>query len=192
MIRIFFRTNSIGSRGGSFKRNNVKPRGIIDDAIQPIFNSSAVQFSSANASSPVSPLSINFYKDSASAFFRESSIERRGSVKHSPSTTQLSSGVVATLHHSASGPSAMHAHVSPRNSAYSAVNVHKSPLSPKTSSINIAAQPPTSTATSGSISFPFYSKSKFKMAHESFRIRMFQEQYGFEPVRFVLQILCYK
>lgn len=25
-------------------------------------------------------------------------------------------------------------------------------------------------------------KSKFKMAHESFRIRMFQEQYGFEPV----------
>ncbi|CAD5234598.1 unnamed protein product [Bursaphelenchus xylophilus] len=35
----------------------------------------------------------------------------------------------------------------------------------------------------GTSSGPFEKpKSKFKMAHESFRIRMFQEQYGFEPV----------
>lgn len=38
---------------------------------------------------------------------------------------------------------------------------------------------PTTTNTT----IPFLTqKSKFKMAHESFRIRMFQEQYGFEPV----------
>ncbi|KAI1730329.1 ring finger domain-containing protein [Ditylenchus destructor] len=49
----------------------------------------------------------------------------------------------------------MHPHVSPRNSAPS----HKS-------SAVITSE----------------NSRKFKMAHESFRIRMFQEQYGFEPV----------
>lgn len=33
------------------------------------------------------------------------------------------------------------------------------------------------------LTLPFLTqKGKFKMAHESFRLRMFQEQYGFEPV----------
>jgi len=54
------------------------------------------------------------------------------------------------------------------------------------------AQTPTGAGPSGSVSSPqqgnpfFFPKSNFKMAHESFRLRMFQaslqEQYGFEPV----------
>ncbi|KAI1718876.1 hypothetical protein DdX_05987 [Ditylenchus destructor] len=89
----------------------------------------------------------------------------------------------------------MHPHVSPRNSAPS----HKSSavittgvFSPGPASV-FSPGPGTATMT-----FPtpksyiiniFPNKTsvldnsrKFKMAHESFRIRMFQEQYGFEPV----------
>ena len=54
----------------------------------------------------------------------------------------------------------------PSYSSHSIMSIHHAPVSPKTSANPFQAVP----------------KSKFKMAHESFRIRMFQEQYGFEPV----------
>lgn len=94
-------------------------------------------------------------------------------------------------------------HISPRNSTCTTYNIKKKPLNSNKISessylinnknIKNNNNNNNNNDNKNEINsiFPFQNNSKFKMAHESFRIRMFQEQYNpystmIEPVRFVL------
>uniref|UniRef100_A0A914QZR4 Uncharacterized protein n=1 Tax=Panagrolaimus davidi TaxID=227884 RepID=A0A914QZR4_9BILA len=81
-------------------------------------------------------------------------------VEEGISVSPLASGASAII-----SPSGVTVTSPGRITSHSIMSIHHPPISPKTSSNPFQAP-----------------KSKFKMAHESFRIRMFQEQYGFEPV----------